>query len=537
MSDGAHVLPKRNSVLRVLFVEDNVHTREALLFLLKLYFEHIDIASDGAEGLVQYQRFYEQNNCSYDIVITDIYMPKLNGIQMIEAILKENKDQQFVVVSADNKANDLIALINLGISNFLLKPISTAMFKTTVQRVIHFVMNQREIKKQYEEIRMMNEALVVAKKEAEEASRSKSEFLANMSHEIRTPLNAIGGFISLLKEDEMDPKKKRYIDIIEESSDTLLQIINDILDISKIENGRLEIEDIDFDPYHDLIMVTELFQAKAAEKEIDLYVKYNDNMPKTLKGDILRIKQVISNLLSNAIKFTPRHSKVKCIIWYKDGYLYTKVKDYGIGIAKEKQESIFNAFVQASSSTVREYGGTGLGLSISYHLSTLLGGDLMLKSVEGEGSTFTFSAKVEKSERVKSDDQEKSIVFKEGKSVLLVEDNRTNQLFMSILLKNLGLEFELASDGIEAVEMVKEKVYDLILMDENMPRLNGIGATKAIREYEAENGAKSVPIISLTANAIKGDRERFLAAGMDDYISKPVDQKKLLQKIGHYLSI
>lgn len=537
MSNGTHCLPKRNDVLRVLFVEDNAHTREALLFLLKLYFEHIDIAFDGAEGLKKYQLFYDLNNHYYDIVITDIYMPKLDGIQMIEALLHMNKEQQFVVVSADNKSQDLIALINLGISNFLLKPISTTMFKTTMERVVNFVMNQREIQKQYEEIKVMNEALLVAKKEAEEASQSKSEFLANMSHEIRTPLNAIGGFISLLKQEEHDPKKKRYIDIIEESSETLLQIINDVLDISKIENGKLEIEHVDFDPYHDLIMVTELFQAKALEKDIDLYVKYNDNMPRRLKGDVLRIKQVLSNLLSNAIKFTPHHSKVKCIIWYKDGYLYAKVKDYGIGIAKEKQESIFNAFVQANSSTVREYGGTGLGLSISYHLSTLLGGDLKLKSEEGVGSTFTFSSKVQESVIAKSDDQEKNIVFIEGKKILLVEDNQANQLFMSILIKNLGIEYALASDGVEAVEMAKEHHYDLILMDENMPRLNGIGATKAIREHEADSGRRNVPIISLTANAIKGDRERFLAAGMNDYISKPVDQKKLLQKISRFLSV
>jgi len=535
MPESAHVLPKRNSELSVLFVEDNAHTRDALLFLLKLYFEQIETAYDGAEGLEQYQKYYDTHQRYYDIVITDLYMPKLNGIDMIDAMLQINKEQQFVVVSADNESQDLIALINLGISNFLLKPISTETFKRTIERVIHAAMNQQKLQSQYEEIKTMNEELTRAKIKADEASQLKSEFLANMSHEIRTPLNAISGFISLLKAEETDPKKQRYIDIIEESSSTLLQIINDILDISKIENGKLEIEHIDFDPYHDLIMVTELFQAKAAEKKIHLKVQYNHKIPQTLNGDILRIKQVVSNLLSNAIKFTPENSKIKCIIWYKEGYLYIKVKDYGIGIAQEKLEHIFDAFVQADTSTVREYGGTGLGLSISYRLSRLLEGDLAVTSKEGVGSTFIFSSKVKISKALKKEELKPEVVETEGKQLLLVEDNRANQLFMGILLNNLGLKHEIASDGIEAVEMVKDKVYDLILMDENMPRLNGIGATKAIRKIEVEAGRIPAPIISLTANAIKGDKERFLAAGMDDYISKPVDQKKLLQKFSKFL--
>ena len=536
MSDSIEVLPERNSDLTVLFVEDNEHTRETLLFLLRLYFEHIDISFDGAEGLKQYQHFYDESHHHYDLVITDLYMPNLNGIEMIQEMLKINKEQQFIVVSADNEPRDLITLINLGISNFLLKPISMKVFKTTVERVVDSAMKQQQIHRQYEEIKMMNEELSKAKIHADEASRLKSEFLANMSHEIRTPLNAINGFISLLKAEEKDPKKQRYIDIIEESSGTLIQIINDILDISKIENGKLEIEHIDFDPYYDLIMVTELFQAKAAEKNIQLKVQYNHKLPKRLNGDILRIKQVLSNLLSNAIKFTPENSKIKCIIWYKEGCLYIKVKDYGIGIAPEKLEHIFDAFVQADSSTVREYGGTGLGLSISYRLSKLLEGDLTLKSKVGVGSTFTFSSKVRRSEAAAVDEEVPTVLFTEGKQVLLVEDNRANQLFMGILLDNLGLKYDVAVDGIEAVEKVEKRAYDLILMDENMPRLNGIGATKAIRKFELEAQRVPAPIISLTANAIKGDKERFLSAGMNDYISKPVDQKKLLQKFSQFLS-
>ena len=535
MSDSIGVLPKRNNDLKILFVEDNAHTRETLLFLLKLYFKDIDIAYDGVDGLEQYTLFFDQYDSYYDLVVTDLYMPNLNGIEMIDKMLKMNKVQQFVVVSADNEPRDLITLINLGISNFLLKPISIDTFKTTIKRVVDTIMKEQKLQQQYKEIKLMNEKLSQAKLDADEASQLKSEFLANMSHEIRTPLNAISGFISLLKAEENDPKKQHYIDIIEESSATLIQIINDILDLSKIENGKLEIEHIDFDPYYDLIMVTELFQAKAAEKNIRFNVQYNHKLPKRLNGDILRIKQILSNLLSNAIKFTPENSKIKCIIWYKEGWLYIKVKDYGIGIAPEKLEHIFDAFVQADSSTVRKYGGTGLGLSISYRLSKLLDGDLNVKSKEGVGSVFTFSAKVSRAKAMVLNEETVPVLLTEGKVVLLVEDNRANQLFMGILLDKLGLTYEVAADGVEAVEMVKKREYNLILMDENMPKLNGIGATKAIRKFEIEHRRTAVPIISLTANAIKGDKERFLSAGMNDYISKPIDQKKLLQKFSHFL--
>ena len=533
-----NAISKHKSDLSVLFVEDNIHTRESLLFLLKLYFTDVDVAFDGADGLQKYHEYFEETGRYYDIVITDIYMPQLSGIQMIRKMLDENRRQQFVVVSADNKANDLIKLINLGISNFLLKPISAESFKMMMERVIQASLDQRKLFEQYSEIKKINNELALAKKYAEEASRLKSEFLANMSHEIRTPLNAINGFISLLKSKEEDPVKKHYIDIIDESSKTLLQIINDVLDISKIENGKLDIESVDFDPYHDLILVTELFQARAAEKDIDLRIQYPHSMPKCLNSDVLRIKQVLSNLLSNAIKFTPQYGKIKCILWYKRGYLYAKVKDYGIGIAKKKQEHIFEAFAQEDSSTVREYGGTGLGLSISYRLSKLLGGDLSVVSEKGKGSVFTFSARViacaEASESVEKP-LESSAIDIAGKRILLVEDNKANQLFMKILLSGLDLEVDMASDGLEAVQKATKEVYDLILMDENMPKLNGTGATRAIREFEKVSARTRIPIISLTANAIKGDRERFLEAGMDDYLAKPIDKKMLIEKIRTYL--
>ncbi len=371
---------------------------------------------------------------------------------------------------------------------------------------------------------------------AKMASKAKSDFLANMSHEIRTPLNAILGFIDLLREKESDPEKLRYIGTIQNSSNTLLGIINDILDFSKIESNNLQIEKVDFNTYDELNSLADLFRAKASEKSVSLTFKMDKNIPKALVSDPLRIKQVIANLLSNAIKFTPRNGRVELIIGYKEGCLNVSVKDNGIGIAKEKQKDIFKAFLQAESSTTRKFGGTGLGLTISSRLVKMLGGELKLESKIGHGSRFYFSIPVEKGvyqKRIKksTDDAQKI----KGRRVLLVEDNKANQMFMSLILKKFGLIFDIANDGNEAVEAFKNNYYDLILMDENMPNLNGIEATKIILAMEKEQKREHTPIVALTANALKGDRERFIEAGMDEYMTKPVNKDKLLQIFTQFL--
>jgi CheY-like chemotaxis protein len=368
---------------------------------------------------------------------------------------------------------------------------------------------------------------------AEEATKHKSQFLANMSHEIRTPLNAITGFITLLQENETDETKLKYLKIIKNSSDSLVQIINDILDISKIESGKLKIEPYNFNPYENLITIAELFQAKAAEKKIEFKIKYNNDMPKILYGDALRIKQIFTNLLSNAIKFTPEGSVVKCVVWYKNGELSILVKDYGIGISEEKQKTIFEPFTQADGSTERVYGGTGLGLTISLELSRMLGGTLKLKSKEGKGSTFKLTVPLPLGE------EEDQCDYNEELSplghILIVEDYEAYRMFLSIILENAGLTYEMAHDGIEAIEKFKSGKYDLILMDENMPNLGGIAATKEILKIEREKSLSHTPLISLTANALQGDRERFLEAGFDDYLTKPIDPDLLLKTMSRLL--
>lgn len=382
----------------------------------------------------------------------------------------------------------------------------------------------------------ITERLKIEKDKAMEATRAKGEFLANMSHEIRTPLNAILGFIALLKEKPQDKESREYLDIIDSSSQTLTGIINDILDFSKIESGKMEIDPVIFDPNKSIRRISDLFNARCSEKNLNLVLEMSE-MPNSLEADILRINQVLSNFLSNAIKFSEPGTTVtlEASYDYDKQALSCRVIDEGIGIPLEKQASIFESFSQAETSTTRKYGGTGLGLTISAQLIALLNGEIHLKSEENKGSCFGFTipakivdAKADSEEEVKIKDHFQG-------HLLLVEDNATNQMLMSAILKKLGLTFDIANDGLEAIEQVKNNHYDMILMDENMPNMSGIEATQQIRTMEDRFQCGKHIIVALTANAMKGDRERFLAAGMNDYLSKPINLQKLKKVIQHFL--
>jgi CheY-like chemotaxis protein/two-component sensor histidine kinase len=300
----------------------------------------------------------------------------------------------------------------------------------------------------------------------------------------------------------------------------------------------MNIDKIDFNSKTEFEVITHLFLAKSSQKNISLILDIDESVPPVINTDPLRIKQVIANLLSNAVKFSDIGKNIKVSISYKNELLRVGVADEGKGIAKDKLKHIFEAFNQEDTTITRAYGGTGLGLSISSKLIKLLGGDLKVKSELGVGSEFYFSipAKTAKKKKTDSLDDIKNINF-EGFKILLVEDNKPNQLFMALLLKKLQLNFDIANDGLEAIEKFKQNSYDAILMDENMPKLNGTEATKTILKIEKKQNLKHTPIIALTANAIKGDRERFLRAGMDEYLTKPVDRSKLSQILSKFLRV
>jgi PAS domain S-box-containing protein len=379
---------------------------------------------------------------------------------------------------------------------------------------------------------------------AHEAEKIKSRFLANMSHEIRTPINGIIGFLDILNHTELSGEQKEYVEIIKNSSSTLLSIINDILDFSKIEENQLDVESIDMELSKEINSLIKLFDMKAKEKNINFIFEYDKNIPQYIKLDPLRIKQILTNLVNNSIKFTD-NGGVKLKIKLQKDYgeqctILFVVLDDGIGIPKDKQKTILEPFLQSDVSISRKYGGTGLGLTITKELVKLLGGKLKLKSKEGVGSKFYFALKVKKAKNCICciEDIDRDFDTKNNNlNILVAEDNKTNQLLMQHLLKSY--QYKITSNGSECLEEYKTNpnLYDLILMDINMPILDGVKTVQQILDFEKQNSISHIPIIALTANAIKGDKEKFLSSGFDDYLSKPIDKNQLKEKIYKYNNI
>ncbi len=374
---------------------------------------------------------------------------------------------------------------------------------------------------------------------AQRSSDLKSAFLANMSHEIRTPMNAILGFVEQLSKAESSPSRIEQFNLIKRSGKDLLEIINAILDFSKIENGKLVIEEHPVDIRELVGQVTSLLSEPISQQSVFFSVSLAQDVPECVYTDEIRLKQIIMNLLNNAMKFTPEAGHVEFDMSYSslDEILTCRVSDSGIGIAPENIAKIFSHFEQEDGSTTRKYGGTGLGLAICEQLVTLMGGEIRVESEQGKGSDFIFYIKAPECEpSVSAETVTQEIDPKRFKGhLLLVEDNTTNQLLMKIILDELGVTYDIANDGLEGVEAFEKGNYDLILMDENMPNLNGIGAVKRIRELERTQGSEPTPVIAVTANAMSEDRTRFLEAGMDGYLSKPYTEEEVRQVLSQYL--
>ncbi|MDB2562357.1 ABC transporter substrate-binding protein [Sulfurimonas sp.] len=375
---------------------------------------------------------------------------------------------------------------------------------------------------------------------AEKATKAKSAFLANMSHEIRTPMNAILGFVEQLKKNETDIERTKILNIVQDSSESLLAIINDILDLSKIESGKMQL-DVQKSNILDLVNNVEfLFTQLCQEKNVTFKVDVANDVSQCLMFDDMRLKQIIINILSNAVKFTSENGEVKLKVSKKGDELEILIQDSGIGIAEENFEKIFHSFEQEDTSTTRSFGGTGLGLSISKKLSKFMGGDIVIESTLDVGSSFYVSipyvvCQVEEIETSDSIEHSHEGVIKANAKVLIVEDNKTNQLLLSMILDEYPLAYEIANDGLESLDMFSNTRYNLILMDENMPNMSGIEAVENIRKMEEEKKLLRTPVVAVTANAIEGDREKFLEAGMDDYLAKPYHEEDIEQILFKYL--
>lgn len=415
-------------------------------------------------------------------------------------------------------------------TTLLERPVRVGTFVSIVQAAL------ADRRRQYE-LRDLVIALEKSKEEAIAANRAKSEFLANMSHEIRTPLGAILGYTELILEEELPAhEKETYKTAIKRNGQLLSALINDVLDLAKVEAGRIEIAPIDF-PLKELISeAIWSLQPKAREKDLEVLVNFTARIPDHARTDPVRLKQIILNIVGNAIKFT-RQGKVVVDVSTTtlrnsdDMLLKIIVTDTGIGITKEQVEKLFQPFAQADGSITRKFGGTGLGLVLSRRLAQALGGNLVLKSSEfGKGSVFEASVKIKPVASLRSDvfeaRRDDTLPRLDGLKLLVVDDSKDNQLLICKMLELAGAEVKTADDGEDGLKKIGEDNFDVVLMDIQMPKIGGYEATAHLR-----NSGYSKPIVALTAHALKEDRERCLRVGCDDYLTKPVQRKELIETV------
>jgi len=521
---------------KILIVDDLV---ENLIALEKLL-EDLDIefvrAMSGNEGLIQSLKHI------YALAIVDVQMPGMDGFEMVSIMHESRKTSYIPVIFVSaiyRKTDHIVRGIESGAIDFISKPINDDVLRGKVKIFIEMFHQKQERECLITKLEQTRERLEIEKAKAENATRAKSMFLASMSHEIRTPLNGIIGMIEILKTAENQDKYNEYLDIIEISADNLLNIINDILDFSKIESNQIELEQIPFNYRDEVNNVIKLLGLKASSKGLVFTATSDENIPKVFVGDPVRLKQILINLANNAIKFTENgYVKINTSltgVHENIASLKCSIIDSGIGISKTGKEKLFKEFSQSEKSTTRKYGGSGLGLAISKKLTELMEGKIGVESTPDKGSEFwfTFKMKIGDEHAVVGRKKPKaSQLPSKSLNILLVDDNAINRKVALYTLQRLGHIIQVAENGREALDKYLSGNFDIILMDIQMPVMDGYQATSEIRKLQEESQeANPARIIAMTANAEKGEMEKCIELGMDDYISKPFKSEDLEGKL------